>query len=162
MKKLLLLLTLSSLIFSCAKQKKVPAKFKVMIGGLSAGITALNDKGEGGLALWGRNKTTGLKFGHVFHAPYPADIGFDLELGDWEFYGTLWEGDNDGTLNEVVDRLTGTTRCSFVNNFTVQTGAQINLVFNQATCANGKFAPATHMIVNAFMPTKMISCDHLH
>lgn len=89
-------LFLSSL-FSCAKKETAPAEFKVQIAGLSVGISQLNAKGEGGLALWGRNKTTGTKWGHVFQAPYPSDIGFDLDLGDWEFYGTLWEGDDDGT-----------------------------------------------------------------
>jgi hypothetical protein len=55
MMKKLLLLTFTSLflssLFSCAKKETAPAEFKVQIAGLSAGISQLNAKGEGGLAL---------------------------------------------------------------------------------------------------------------
>lgn len=164
MKKLLTtiftILFFSSLL-SCAKKETAPAEFKVQIADLSAGISSLNQYGEGGLALWGRNKNTGTKWGHVFQAPYPQDIGFDLDLGDWEFYGILWEGDNDGILNEAVDRLTGVTRCAYIGQYNVNSDSRVNLVFNTANCGNGKFAPAAYMATNVFRDTKMISCYHL-
>ena len=126
-KKIILLLTLITLVASCSKDvKKTSAKLNLKLSGivnLSSGI------GSGGAILFGKS-TTGEQFGKVVAG---TEENLDLPNGDWTFYTLMWEKTTGNNLSDVVycgkssEKLTGAA-------------VSINLDLSNANCADNDFS----------------------
>jgi hypothetical protein len=89
MKNVFIILFLVLLFASCSQKGKTTSNMVVSIGSIAT--DNLSNYITGGAMLYGKNKTTGDKFGiNLIDVDGPLEL--ELENGIWEFSGLLWEG----------------------------------------------------------------------
>ena len=138
-----------ALLMGCSgKVGKSTAKFDVRL----AGLTSLNNFGNGGAMLYGQS-VRGDRFGKRLDNIAADSISLDLPNGTWDFSVLLWDGDHDNNTTGAQVPLTGKVRCgrSLGNSLT---GGDVTISLNASNgdCALPFFSPETNFSTEVFFP----------
>lgn len=119
-----ILLFVLLLFGACSKKATTPAAFKLVLG-----AAALNaSSAPGGLALYGKNLSTGETFGRVFQPPY-SEIAIELDNGTWDFKALAWTG--------TMAPMTGVVKCGVADSVEVAgVDIDINMDIDNTSCGN--------------------------
>jgi len=165
MMRLLTTILFTVLLASCAEKKTTAAGFKVTLG--AAALSSSN--ANGGLILWGFNKTNQDRFSKILTPPF-SNLVLELKNGMWDFSAVSWHKPSGATLN-----LSGTVKCAVSLNVAVQgVDVTVPIDLSNDNCVHphlGNNASDTNVanrfvynngVVNQFSPIKLFACGHFN
>jgi hypothetical protein len=165
MMRLLTAILFTLLLASCAEKKTTGAGFKVTLG--AASLSSAN--ANGGLIIWGHNKTNQDRFAKILTPPY-SNLQLELNNGDWDFSAIAWHKATGTTLN-----LSGMVKCGVsLGNKILGVDTNISLELTNTNCVAphlGNNAADTNSanrfvynngVNNQFSTIKMHACGHFN